>query len=76
MRHACRLTPKGIPLSARILGGMGAALAVRWHAWQLLVDGEDLVRPMGPNADANYAWAKATLRALLGASDSCDTRDS
>ena len=67
VRYACRITPSGIPLGARILGGMLAALAVRWRAWQCLVAGEDLVRPMGPNADANYAWLKARAEPFVRA---------
>ena len=59
MGYACRLVEGGIPLSARILAGMGAALAVRAYAWQAILAGEDLVQPMQPNADANYTWLRA-----------------
>ena len=58
VRYACRLLEGGIPLGARILVGMGAALAVRVHAWQAILAGEDLVKPMESNAADNYERLK------------------
>ena len=60
VRYACRVLEGGIPLGARILVGMGAALAVRVCAWQAILAGEDLVRPMESNAAENYERLRAT----------------
>ena len=66
VRYACRVVQGGLPLTFRIASGMGAALAVRLMAWQALAAGEDLLQPMGPNAEANLARLRKVVGGVNG----------